>query len=554
MTTPNVIETLRGAMSAHQSGDLTSAESLYREVIEADPRQTDALHYLGLILQQRGSVRDAIGLLKQAVEIRADDPACWNNLGNMLSETKRSLEAVGAYQEAVRLKPDHVNAIYNLGLVLLDTGDSQAAVKSIRRGLELEPNDAEMWNSLGEALTRAQSFDEALDAFQTAYRLAPDFAEACNNLGLAFLDRGESQTAIDHFHEALRLSPGMPEALANLARSRRFTVEDRDQLDVMARVLRSGSIDERGRALLHFSLGKVYDDCGEYDRAFEHYTSGNDLKAQQNRFDSQRHTDLVTRTVAAFSAESLGQFRGLGSDDKSPVFIIGMPRSGSSLVEQIVASHPNAVGVGEFGYLTELCHRLSSELATENDYPECVAAIDRAAATRLSQGYLDALRKGAKGAERVTDKMLTNFLYLGIIDVLFPKAKVIHCRRDARDVCLSNYFQLFGAGQFYSYGLDSIATYYRDYLRLMTHWSEVLTIEVNDVVYEELVHDQETVSRSLIDYCGLPWDDTCLSFHQTRRSVHTASNWQVRQRVYRGSVGRWRNYTKHLPESILSLG
>ena len=540
-------------MAAHQIGDLTTAEPLYRQVVELEPQQADALHYLGLILQQRGESAQAIELLKRALDARANNPECWSNLGNMLSEANRRLEAIDAYTQALRLRPSHVNTHYNLGLVLFDVGDFKAAVASIRRAINLSPDDAQMWNSLGEALTRAQSFDEAFDAFHTSYRLAPDFAEACNNLGLAYLDRGESQAANKLFREGLRLDPKLPEAWANLVRSRRYTAADKGELDAMLGLLEKGSLDARGCTLMHFSLGKAYDDCGDYDRAFTHYATGNDLKARECHFDLERHRDLVTRTIEVFDFDLFQQLRGLGANTEEPIFIIGMPRSGSSLVEQIVASHPQAAGVGEFSYMTELCHRLSEELASNVAYPECVGAIDVSTARRLSEGYVTALTERSAGAKRVADKMLSNFLYLGVIAVLFPNAKIIHCRRDARDISLSNYFQLFGAGQFYSYRLDGIASYYQEYSRLMKHWRKVLPIEIHEVVYEDLVQEQEEISRKLIQYCSLPWDDACLTYYQTHRSVHTASNWQVRQKVYKSSSARWKKYAQYLPESVLSL-
>lgn len=553
MTGPSLIETLSAAMVCHRSGDIEEAELHYRRALSINPHEPEALYYLGLIVDQRGDSAQAIELLRCAVAVRTDDPARWNNLGNLLNESDQLAEAIKAYREAINLMPTHINANYNLGLALLKLGEADDAVAALRQTVELTPRDAECWNSLGEALIRAQSFEEALEAFRTAYRLDPQLAEACNNLGLALLDLGDSKSAIEHFHEALRLSPGMPEGLSNLARTRRFERSNRSELDEMMAALENPSLDERGKTLLHFAIGKVFDDCGDYEHAFEHYRAGNDLKAQRVNFDERCHAEFVKRTTAVFDTNMISRLARFGSDSETPVFIVGLPRSGSSLVEQIIASHPQAKGTGEIGYITEMCHRMGADLGVEEDYPECANLIDEPSAARFASGYLGVLGSVNPAALRVTDKMLTNFLFLGLINVLFPKAKIIHCRRDPRDVCLSNYFQLFGAGQFFSYRLDTIASYYHEFKRLMAHWNTAMTLTVHEVVYEDLVARQEEVSRELIAYCGLPWNDACLEFHRSKRAVHTASHWQVRQKIYHRSVGRWQHYERYLPESILAL-
>ena len=552
MTNREVVETLRAGMVCHQSDDLDAAEAHYRRVILLAPGQPDALNYLGLIVQQRGESEEAIGLLKRAVTARPGAPAFWNNLGSVLTESQRHREGIQAFREVLRLMPSHVHANYNLGLALLEVGDVMLAVSAFRLTVGLEPDDAEFWNSLGEALSRAQHLEEALEAFHTARRLDPEFAEPFNNIGLALLDQGDARSAAEHFREALRLSPGMPAALSNLTRTRRFERADRAVLDEMMMALENSALNERELAQLHFAIGKVHDDSAEYELAFEHYRAGNEVKARLSCFDEQRHVDLVRRTMAVFDAETIARLSKLGSTTDKPVFIVGMPRSGSTLVEQILASHPKMETAGELPNMTVLCHGMSAVLDVDDDYPECAIALNSSLSARFANDYLSALG-GEANTVRVVDKMLTNFLYLGVINLLFPRAKVIYCRRDPRDVCLSNYFQLFEAGQFYSYRLDTLASYYRSCLRLMAHWKTVSTYSIHEVTYEDLVQRQEAVSRELIDFCGLPWNEACLEFHRSKRSVHTASNWQVRQKIYRRSVGRWKHYAGYLPESILDL-
>ena len=406
-------------MTHHQAGDLTLAEHSYRQLLDVDPAQADALHNLGLIVHQRGANDEAARLLRRAVEARPDDASFWNNLANVLRALERPSQAIDAYREALRLMPSHVNAHHNLGLALLDVGDSNRAAEAMRRGLEHDPSNPGLWSGLGEALAAAQHPDEALSAFHTALRYDPNHAETYVNLGHAGLDVGDTPGAIEYFRTALRLSPDMPEALAGLARCWRFTPDDSSDIDAMTRALENIDTLGRGEVLLHFSLGKVYDDCAQYERAFEHYRLGNELKGRQNHFDATRHSDFVSRTVAAFDERCFA--RPISDNDtECPVFIVGMPRSGTSLVEQIVASHPQAAGAGELAYLGELCHGLSSELASEAPYPECVSELGTPASRRLAEGYLEILTASRESAERITDKMPTNFLYLGVIALLFP--------------------------------------------------------------------------------------------------------------------------------------
>ena len=557
MTAPPDVAALLGqAFSAHRSDDRDSAERLYRQVIEIDANQAHALHYLGLIVHQRGGVGEAINLLRRAVIANPDDAPGWNNLGNMLKEGDQLREAIEAYREAVQLVPNHVNALNNLALVLLDVGDAAGSVASFRQAIQYESEDAELWNGLGGALTLDQQLDEAMEAFLNAVRLDPDYPEAHNNLGLAYMDQGDVEHATIHYRTALTLLPNMPEALLNLARSKHYTADDSDEIAVMNRALKREDLSEPGQTALHFALGKVHDDCGDYDRAFEHYRLGNETKNRKFRFDAARHADMVTRTIAAFSTDAFQRFQDFGSNSERPIFLVGMPRSGSSLAEQIIASHPEVKGAGELGLIAHICLGLPNELGSASEYPECIVELGPESIGRLAAGYLSELTCAGGDAEHITDKALGNFLHLGLIALLFPRAKVIHCRRDARcrlDVALSNYFQLFSVGQFFSYRLDDIATYYRDYVRIMDHWRETLPLEIHDVVYEELVKDPEGVTRALIEYCGCRWDEACLSFHRTSRMVHTASNWEVRQPIYQRSAGRWRYYEKHLPDSIRSL-
>jgi len=296
---------------------------------------------------------------------------------------------------------------------------------------------------------------------------------------------------------------------------------------------------------------------GAFEEAFRHCDQGNAykgqlLRLQGNTFQSGAHGNFVDRLIATFGTDYFQRVQGFGSGRPLPVFIVGMPRSGTSLVEQILASHPAVVGAGEIRNLKQLVAELPTELGSPADYPECLAGLDRPVSRRLAERYLQGLRSLGKGKPRVTDKVPMNFHQLGLIATLWPRATIIHCRRDPRDVCWSCYFQNFRE-VYFACDLRKLGAYYRQYERLMAHWRKVLPVRILDVCYEELVENLEQLSRDLVAFCGLPWDDACLRFHQTRRIVRTSSNLQVRRPVYKSSVGYWKNYETYLGPLLEAL-
>ncbi len=290
----------------------------------------------------------------------------------------------------------------------------------------------------------------------------------------------------------------------------------------------------------------MLDDCKRYEEAFEHYRKGNAAKRRLVRFDADHYRAWVARIREVFTAAFFAERAGLGEPSERPVFVVGMPRSGTTLVEQILASHPAVFGAGELRGIFESVCALEDRAGAA--YPGFVPALDEAAIRGAARRYLDALRSVDADAPRVTDKMPTNFFHLGFIALMFPGARIIHCRRDAMDTCLSNFVQLFREGHYYAYDLGDIAAYYRGYQGIMAHWREVLPIPMHEIQYEALVEDQERISRELIDYMGLEWDARCLDFHRSDRAVRTASNWQVRQPLYRGARKRWEHYAKQLTQ------
>ena len=508
---------LRAAERERIAKRLTAAEALCRRALAERPNSADAAALLGLVLIGR----------------------------------KRPKEAVSYYRRALTLDPKRAPVHYNLGTALKAVGDRAAAAESFRRALALDPKHVAALNNLGNTLRDMGRPAAAIDCFRRALALKPDYSPAHNNLGNALRDIGDAPGAVASFRRALDLRPGDPDLIYNLSTAKRFGPESPEIAEAEA-ALGAKGLSAKDRCHLHFALGKMYDDGGAAAKAFAHYREANRLK--RPRFDRRARVALTSRLIASVSKGLLRRLRPIGHTSERPVFIIGMPRSGTTLVEQIVASHPRAFGAGELEDLPEIVMELGKALKTDARYPENLRLITARAARDLAMRYLKHLRALSPGAERVTEKGIGNYLHVGLIAALFPKARIIHIRRDPLDTCLSCYFHNFTGRQDYTYDLVDIGVYYREYERLMAHWRKVLLRPMLEVQYEELVADQAAVSRRIIAHCGLDWDDRCLDFHRTERAVQTASAGQVRQPIYASSIGRWRPYERHLGPLKRALG
>jgi hypothetical protein len=311
---------------------------------------------------------------------------------------------------------------------------------------------------------------------------------------------------------------------------------------------------EEGQSHLHFALGKMLDDIGEYERAFQHFRSGNALEHKRMHLDVDAGRSFVERSRATFDAAFVEEKSALGNPSDMPIFIVGMLRSGTTLEEQILATHPAIHAGGELEYFRSLARQLPERPGDGQPYPDCLEALDAGSIDAASAGYMEGLRTVMGEAKRFTDKNPLNFEHLGLIMSVFPNAHVIHCRREAMDLCLSIYFQHFYERHDFAYSFADIAEYHRQYEQLMAHWQSVFPGRIHDVQYEALVADLEAVSRDMLSYLGLDWDENCLEFYRTVRPVGTASHWQVRQPVYTRSVERWRHYEPCLEELRAALG
>lgn len=532
------------ALKHHQTGELQAAESGYRQVLQTDPNQPDALHLLGVIAQQMGRHDAAIDCISRAIAANSGVAAFHGNLGAAYDSVGRFDEAITSFRRAIELDPTYADGHYNLGIALKQLERLDEAASCFRRAIELKPDFVGAHNNLGAVLAKQGHFSAAELALLRALELAPNHAEVHRNLGSFYCEQGNHNAAVTHFQRALEINPAYVSARGGLAQIKRHSEADQDEISRLEEALSGKTLPRKDACSAHFALGKMYDDIGQWDIAFEHYRNANRLADRHfNRESVVGYTDAL---IDAFDPALFSAKANLGRRSDLPVFVVGMPRSATTLVEQILASHRSVFGAGELPELGSIAAAVSSELDTGCPYPSCMPRITADWVKTHADRYLSLIRQLDGDAIRIVDKMPTNFWHLGLVAILFPGAKIINCRRHPLDVCLSCYFQSFSSRLDFAYDLQNLGTYYRQYQRLMTHWRTVSPLEIRDVDYEEIVGNQAAVTRRLLDFCDLQWDPHCLEFHTNKRVVRTASYWQVRQPIYTRSVDRWRHYEKHL--------
>jgi tetratricopeptide (TPR) repeat protein len=535
-------------------GRFEAAAAACRRAIAKQPDLADAHNNLGLALAGSGNAPEAAAAYREAVRLRPDWAEAQANLGGALMALGAREAAIEACQAALRLRPDYARARYNLGTLLLEAGEFTAAIEELRRAVTAEPGHAKAHANLGKALRESGDPGLAAVALDRALAIDPDLVEAHDTLGAVRRELGDLEGAITAARRAIKLRPGHVEAWRNLADLKTFTAGDAD-LAAMERLLADPALGERQAMELCFALAKACEDLGETGRAFRFLERGNRIHRASLDYDVAADEALMARIAEICDAGLIARLKGSGDPADTPIFILGMPRSGTTLVEQVLASHPAVHGAGELDEMAKLAAALGD--GAVSGYPEAVAGLDAGDLRRLGQSYVTAQRRLASesdpAATRITDKMPGNFLFLGLIHLILPNARIVHCVRDPVDTCLSCYQQLFARRLDFAYELADLGRYYRAYARLMEHWRAVLPGGFFDLRYEELVANPERVIGELLEYCDLPWADACLAPHEARRAVQTASSVQVRRPLYRNAVGRGRRYAPHLGPLLKAL-
>jgi len=564
-------------------GDKDKALAHFRKAVELAPNLAEASSNLGQLLLEMDQADEALVHCREAVRLRPRLPEAHNNLGNVLRELGQLDEAKRCYQEALRLAPNLGMTFNNMAQALQEEGKLAEARQWYEQALWRDPTSARIHGNLASAweaddnLAEAQAryeialqFDpayaeahlglanvhheearlpEAIQGVREAIRLKPDLAIAHSTLGTLLEELGHLDEAQASFRAALRLSPRHASAFGHLATLLKAKLPDED-LAAMESLLASSGDSPPRRTVLHYGLAQVCDARGDHRRAAEHLRQANalrlaDWERRGKAYDPAEHDRFVERLIAAFTPEFFAARQGFGLDSARPIFIVGLPRSGTTLTEQILASHSQVFGAGELRLARNGFEAIPQILNRTETPVDCLAALDRATIRRLAQQHLDGLRLHDDQAPRIVDKMPDNYLYLGLLMLLFPRARFIHTRRDPRDVAVSCWMTNFKQIRWACHP-DHIATRFRAYLRLMEHWRRVLPLPLLEIDYEETVRDLDSVARRLVSGCGLEWEPECLAFHETKRPVRTASVTQVRQPIYTRSVERWRSYESDL--------
>jgi len=486
-----------------------------------------------------GAYEEAIRSYESMLTLDPRNAVVLNSLGAALIKLGRYKEAEPHFRRSLRIRPNSADALGNLGSLLRWRGLQGASEQALRRSLRLKAGDADVRSSLGMTLLGMGRTNEASAQFEKALKISARHPGALLGMGQIAKTEGRFDQAAVLFQRVLDTDPKVPSALAQLASLRRMTVTDGAWLQ-RAEALAASTLSPLEESDLRFAIGKYYDDVRDYDRAFQNYRRANELqKAVADNYDGAARTRLVDDLIGTYTRAALSTPQPGGSTSARPVFIVGMMRSGTSLAEQIIASHPAVHGAGELAFWSEMARK--HETIIRRNLP------DEPLRAKLASEYLAVLDTRSFHARHVVDKAPVNFENLGLILTVFPNARVIHMRRDPMDTCLSCYFQQFSAALNFTLELTDLAHYYREYQRLMAHWRAALPAgSMLELPYSQLVADQERWTRRMLEFLELDWDPRCLDFHQTQRSVVTASAWQVRQKIYAHSVERWRHYIKYL--------
>ncbi len=535
---------------AYQTKNYVDAERFFRRALELQPRNPDRYDCLGIVFRALNRLDEAIAHYERALVLEPNRAATLSNLGNALALAGQA-RALTVLQQAVTLEPTSALFRSNFARALMKFDQPAEALEQFERVRMLAPGPA-VEVDCGHALMRLERYDEAIAAYRRAEAAGSRDHEMLHNLATALQYLGRMDEAVEAYRAALAVKPDFAVSRRQLASARKYQAVD-DDASELEKLLNEPKLSIEERAEVHIALAKILDDIGDYQRAFSHLQAGNQQIRATIDYSADKNSDYIDAVIETFDERFFADRLSFGLDTEVPLFILGMPRSGTTLVEQILASHPQVHGAGELKKINELFADLRKRLKPDVAMPRIARLMDKKTAEDVAQEYLEYLLSFNPRARYVCDKMPFNFRALGLISLLFPKARIIHCMRNPLDTGISCYFARFKEELAFSFNLMEIGRYYRDYKRLMDHWQTVVHNPVLEVQYERLVASQAEETRRILEFCRLPWDDACLRFHETERPVITASNWQVRQPMYASSAGRWHNYRRFLDPLIAAL-
>ena len=568
-----------------QLGDYSSAINPLKLALAAAPMEITLNFNLGTAYFHLKRYKEATEMFVRTAQLDPKQFDVWVQLGQSCEASGEMEHAVKSYEKALELQPESIDVLQKIGTCLLKVQQWEAAGEMFYRLIKLNPDDQGVINNFGITMTRMFRYEQLVDilepiALNKPLDLAPNYY-----LGLAYMEQGEIDSALRFFDRVLKVHVNHVESNAAVAAiyylkgqhdealkciqplvkkhpdevivaltyaSIGAKFGDNDQvINLLKRHIKNTKIENITRGKILATLGMAYEKMGDFDQAFKYIEQGN--KLYPNKFDRNNYTKSIELLESIFTKESIKTLPSSGCESNQPVFIVGMPRSGTTLIEQILASHSHVFGAGELKYIQNYCIELHNKRINGKGYPQSTTDVSPDDLSTLAKRYLAHLTRLSGGSDRVTDKMPSNFQYVGLIHQLFPNAKIIHVTRNPMDTCMSCYSYFFGGALHFAYDLSDLGFYYRSYERVMRLWNKVLPDKILNVSYEELVKNQESETRKMLAFCDLPWEENCLSFHKTTRVVATASTDQVREPIHTGAIEKWKRYEKHLGELIASL-
>jgi len=505
---------LQKAMSQVQKGNLGEAEKIYRSILSDDPNNVDALRLLALLASRTGAIDQAINMLENCIKIAPDYALAWENLAKLYRQKD-------------------------------DPDSLQKAANCFSKATELRPDWAEGWAGLGTMQTRSSQHEEGIISYKKSIELKTNQPRVHLSLGHVYKTTGNQEECINSYKDAINYDENFGEAYWSLANLKTYKFNTRE-IDQMEKRVDLPEVPEREKVHFLFSLGKAFEDAGNYDKSFNYYKKGNDLNRGRTTYDPKAIEALSDRLKLFFTKDKFEEYKLSGCNSGAPIFIVGLPRSGSTLVEQILASHSKVEGTMELPNIMNIARKLGNSSKDRTAYPEIIETLQDSDLTLLGQAFVNETEFLRTGKPHFIDKMPNNFSHIGLLKLILPNAKVIDARRNPMDTCFSCYKQLFARGQAFTYDLSEIARYYVNYVNLMDHWNKVLPGYVFKIQHEALLQDQEGITRDLLEFCELDFESSTLEFYKTERAVKTASSEQVRQPINTKGLNQWKNFESHL--------
>ena len=544
-------EQIESIMSLYTSGKIEEAIQKIKSLNEEYPNVPILFNMLGACYRSIGENEGALKMFETATKIKLDYSEAHFNAGVIKQELRRFEAAIESYKTVVSIKPEYYDAHNNLGIIYLETKDFDNAITHFNLAINFKKDFAEAYNNLGSVFQEQGQIKKALKSYQKATTLNSSYAQAHNNLGILLQMIGKNDKASLSYENAINSKANYASAHLNLSLIKKFSEND-SQIIQMQNLVSSDHISKSEKSILCFALAKAYDDLNKENKFFEYLNEGNQLRKDELGFSYEKSEMNYNPFVKSLFQDPLSMGETISNDpsDKQPIFILGMPRSGTSLVEQIISNHSNVYGGGELNYLSEiLIPILQASLNKENNI------LNEDKFLFISQEYIKKINLLNVNEKIITDKWPLNFRHIGFILSAMPGAKIVHLKRDPRAVCWSIYKHYFSdRANGWAYDLDDIIKFYNAYIELMSFWHNLFPNKIYDICYEDLTSNQEEETRKLLDYCDLEWDENCINFHKNQRAVETASAIQVRKKMYQGSSDQWKNYKDYLEPLIKHFG